>query len=111
VSLAGFCSSPLLFASQLSAFLLSTPKHRQVPTAALRPHFSHQPYHHHHGDCWRSYFCVQFSGFTQASLTRMRSNQTLERTADRREDLLSMISKLNAEAQLALVSGRSALSR
>jgi hypothetical protein len=38
-------------------------------------------------------------------------NQTLERTADRREDLLSMISILKLEAQLALVSGRSASSR
>ena len=40
-----------------------------------------------------------------------RSNQTLERTADRREDLLSMTSTLNLKARLALVSGRSALSR
>jgi hypothetical protein len=38
-------------------------------------------------------------------------NQTLERTADRREDLLSIISTRKPEAQLALVSGRSALSR
>jgi len=41
----------------------------------------------------------------------MRSNQALERTADRREDLLSMTSILNLEAQPALVSGRSAYSR
>jgi hypothetical protein len=40
-----------------------------------------------------------------------RSNQSLERTADRREDLLSMTSILKPEAQPALVSGRSALSR
>ncbi len=39
------------------------------------------------------------------------SNQALERTADRRENLLSMTSTLNLEAQLALVSGRSAWSR
>jgi hypothetical protein len=39
------------------------------------------------------------------------SNQALERTADRRKDLLSMISALNLEAQLARVSGRSASSR
>jgi hypothetical protein len=39
------------------------------------------------------------------------SNQALERTADRRGDLLSMISILKPEAQLALVSGRSACSR
>ena len=39
------------------------------------------------------------------------SNQSLERTADRRVNLLSMTSTLKLEAQLALVSGRSALSR
>jgi hypothetical protein len=38
-------------------------------------------------------------------------NQTLQRTADRREHLLSMTSTLNREAQRALVSGRSAFSR
>ena len=38
-------------------------------------------------------------------------NQGLERTADRREDLLSMTSTLKAEAELALVSGRSACFR
>jgi len=42
---------------------------------------------------------------------RNRSNQALERTADRREDLLSMTSKLKSDAALALVSGRSACSR
>jgi hypothetical protein len=41
----------------------------------------------------------------------MRPNQALERTADRREDLLSMTSTLNSEARLAAVSGRSACSR
>jgi hypothetical protein len=41
----------------------------------------------------------------------MRSNQALERTADRREDLPSMTSKVKTEAELALVSGRSACSR
>jgi hypothetical protein len=40
-----------------------------------------------------------------------RPNKALERTADRREDSLSMISTLNGEAQLAVVSGRSACSR
>jgi hypothetical protein len=40
-----------------------------------------------------------------------RPNQALERTADRRENLLSMTSPLKPEAQLALVSGRSACSR
>jgi len=40
-----------------------------------------------------------------------RPNQALERTADRRENLLSMTSTLKPEAQLALVSGRSACSR
>lgn len=40
-----------------------------------------------------------------------RSNQALERTADRREDLLSMSSTRKLEAQLAGVSGRSASSR
>jgi hypothetical protein len=39
------------------------------------------------------------------------SNQALEQTADRRENLFSMTSTLKAEAQLALVSGHSALSR
>ena len=38
-------------------------------------------------------------------------NQTLERTADRRDNLLSMTSTMKPEAQLALVSGRSACSR
>ena len=38
-------------------------------------------------------------------------NQALERTADRRANLLSMTSTLNFEAQLAIVSGRSAWSR
>jgi hypothetical protein len=40
-----------------------------------------------------------------------RPNQTLERTADRREDLLSMTSTLKPEAELAAVSGRSAWCR
>jgi hypothetical protein len=39
------------------------------------------------------------------------SNEALERTADRRVIQLSMISILEPEAQLALVSGRSAFSR
>jgi hypothetical protein len=39
------------------------------------------------------------------------SNQALERTADWREILLLMTSRLKAEAPLALVSGRSACSR
>src|SRR5436853_1060175 len=34
-----------------------------------------------------------------------RPNHALERTADRREDLLSMTSTLKSEAQLAVVSG------
>ena len=42
---------------------------------------------------------------------RKRSNQALERTADRRANLFSMTSTLKLEAQLALVSGRSARSR
>jgi len=41
----------------------------------------------------------------------MRSNQALERTADRRVNLLLMTSTLKAEAQLTIVSGRSAYSR
>ena len=44
-------------------------------------------------------------------MTTKPSNKALERTADRREDLLSMTSTLEFEAQLALVSGRSACSR
>ena len=39
------------------------------------------------------------------------SNQALKRTADRRENLLSMASTLKSEAQLAVVSGRSACFR
>jgi hypothetical protein len=39
------------------------------------------------------------------------SNQALERTADRREDLLSMTSTPKSGAQLAVASGRSAFSR
>ncbi len=39
------------------------------------------------------------------------SNQVLERTADRRENLLSMTSIVKLEAQRAVVSGRSARSR
>jgi len=38
-------------------------------------------------------------------------NQTLERTADRRDNLLLMTSTLKSDASLAVVSGRSALSR
>jgi hypothetical protein len=38
-------------------------------------------------------------------------NQSLERTADRRDNLLAMTSTLNPEAQLAVVSGRSSFSR
>src|SRR5438132_1846293 len=44
-------------------------------------------------------------------LTKTSSNQALERTADRRANLLSMTSTLKPKAQLALVSGRSAWSR
>jgi len=39
------------------------------------------------------------------------SNQALERTTDRRENLFSMSSTLKPEARLVLVSGRSAWSR
>jgi|ERR1700730_5074312 len=42
---------------------------------------------------------------------RSPSNQALERTADRREDLFSVTSTDKSEAKLALVSGRSASSR
>jgi len=42
---------------------------------------------------------------------RRTPNQALERTADRREDLLSMTSPLKPEEKLALVSDRSAPSR
>jgi hypothetical protein len=40
-----------------------------------------------------------------------RPNQALERTADPRENLLSMTSTLKTEARLGFVSGRSACSR
>jgi hypothetical protein len=44
-------------------------------------------------------------------MQRERPNQALERTADGREDLLSMISTLKRAARLVLISGRSACSR
>jgi hypothetical protein len=44
-------------------------------------------------------------------MTTKASNQALERTADRRENLLSMTSARNPEAQRALGGGRSASSR
>jgi len=44
-------------------------------------------------------------------MSAQESNKALERTADRREDLLSMISALNRDAGRALVSGRSACAR
>jgi len=49
--------------------------------------------------------------FWLASLLPHTSNQALQRTADRRENLLSMTPILQPEARLALVSGRSAWSR
>jgi outer membrane biosynthesis protein TonB len=39
-------------------------------------------------------------------MARKPSNQALERTADRRENLLSMTSTQNVKAQFALISGR-----
>ena len=42
---------------------------------------------------------------------QMRPNQALERTADRRDNLLSTTSTLKPEAPLALLSGGSAWSR
>ena len=39
------------------------------------------------------------------------SNKSLERTADRRENLLSITSTLKSEAEFAPISGRSASSR
>jgi hypothetical protein len=45
------------------------------------------------------------------SSTADRSNQALERTTDRRENLLLMISALKFEALQPVVSGRSACSR
>jgi hypothetical protein len=53
-------------------------------------------------------------GLSRADLQMSRhkpSNQALERTADRREDLLRVTSTLKPEAELAVVSGRSAWSR
>ena len=56
---------------------------------------------------------VSDAKFIQQSIARIppRPDQTLERTADRRDNLFSMTSTLNPEAPLALVSGRSACSR
>jgi hypothetical protein len=47
----------------------------------------------------------------QPEIRRPRPNQALERTADRREDLLSMMLASKPAAQFAFVSGRSAFSR
>jgi hypothetical protein len=47
----------------------------------------------------------------QPEIRRPRPNQALERTADRWDNLLSMTSTLKSEAELAVVSGRSAPSR
>jgi len=44
-------------------------------------------------------------------VTGNASNQALDRTADREANLLSVTSTLNREAQLAVISGRSAWSR
>src|SRR4051812_41463150 len=51
--------------------------------------------------------------FAQKAVTDIspRSNQALERTADRCENLFSITSTLKPKAQLAVVSGRSACSR
>jgi hypothetical protein len=49
--------------------------------------------------------------FWFVSLLPNTPNQSLERTADRRDNLLSMTSTLKSEVRLALVSGRSAYSR
>ncbi len=46
-----------------------------------------------------------------AKLHATPSNQALERTADRRDNLFPMTSTLKLEAQPALVSGRSSCSR
>jgi hypothetical protein len=54
---------------------------------------------------------VKFMVLFHAPDSPITSNQPLERTADRREDLLLMTSTLKPEARLALVSGRSASSR
>ena len=62
-------------------------------------------------------FSATFSAMACPIMTRLSfativtSNQALERTADRRENLLSMTSTVSPKAQLALVSGRSASSR
>jgi hypothetical protein len=47
----------------------------------------------------------------QSSISMKMPNQALERTADRREDLLSMTSTLKIAAELAVFSDRSAWSR
>ena len=73
------------------------------------------------GDCrWGHLFCARGGSGRRCDTKKKKmrlelfglaSNKSLERTADRREDLLSMTSALKTEAQLALVSGRSAWSR
>jgi Phage integrase, N-terminal SAM-like domain len=61
----------------------------------------------HPGPASTAFLC----GETFILLMTRASNQTLERTADRREDLLSMTSTLKSEAPFAFVGGRSAWSR
>jgi hypothetical protein len=58
-----------------------------------------------------THFSDKIPSWVNSVPSRSASNQTLERTADRRENLFAMTSTLKAEAQLAVVSGRSAFSR
>jgi hypothetical protein len=56
-------------------------------------------------------FIAHYNDYKSEIIWPKRPNQALERTAARREHLLSKASTLKAEAELALVSGRSASSR
>lgn len=60
---------------------------------------------------WRFILYAILLGLIPGRLGTHRPNHSLERTVDRRKDLFSMTSLPKLEAQIALVSGRSAYSR
>ena len=82
------------------------PRHsfdRQYRCVALGPSIIRTLVYH---ALWMTTFCIDlFHDYANSP------NQTLERTADRRENLLAMTSALKSDASLAVVSGRSACSR
>lgn len=69
---------------------------------------------HHQSRMTDSVFPLRLIPFIMSSVSSSHTqtpDQAPEGTSDRREDLLSIISILKREAQLAVVSGRSACSR